>query len=201
DHRLTQRLTGGLTLDVAYIDVEHERPVWTYTPAVSLAYDITRTLRGYVNIGPTIATQNGKTTVASEPSIGAGLQQTFKFGSLSVGYDRAVTAETIGGVSDRQAAFGSVQVLTLLRGLTVDFTPRYTIVDTNFTNNQSTTRRSDTVKTLTLTLNATYQIARNISVIGSYTFYRQSSDRGTVDDADQNTVYLGLQYAFPITIY
>jgi len=199
DHRLTQRLAGGLSLGVAYIDFQHEAPVWTFTPTVSLAYDITRTLRAYINVGPTILTQNGSTTVLSEPTIGAGLQQTFKWGSVSIGYDRAVTAETI-GAADRQSIFGSVQATTFLRGLTVGFTPSYNIVDTNITGLKST-GAPDTVKTLTLTLNASYQIARSISVVGSYTFFRQTSNNSSVGDIDQNTVFLGLQYAFPITIY
>jgi hypothetical protein len=109
-------------------------------------------------------------------------------------------AETV-GTSDRQAIYGSLGVSTLVRGLLLEFTPRYTIVDQDRT---LTTRPShDTIKTLTLRVNATYQLARNISLIGSYTFYQQTTERsrGSDEDIDQNRVFFGVQYAFPITIY
>jgi hypothetical protein len=198
DRQLTQRLSGGVSMDVAYIDVDHEKPAWTYTPAVSVAYAFTPTLTGYATAGPTIIQRESDVTLSPQPSIGVGLSKTFKFGLVTLGYDRAVTAETI-GVSERQAIFGSLIASTLLRGLQLEFTPRYTIVDSNVSGNRSNT--NETIKTLTLSLNATYQIARSISLIGSYTFFQQTSDRSGVGDLDQNRVFFGIQYAFPITIY
>jgi len=38
-------------------------------------------------------------------------------------------------------------------------------------------------------------------VIGSYTFFHQTFDRSRNADIDQNRVFFGLQYAYPISIY
>jgi hypothetical protein len=189
--QLTARLTGSLNFNFAYFDIDREPAARTYTPTVGIGYDITPTLRASVTGGPTLTEREGDTTVS--PAVGAILTQTFKFGSIRVGYDRAVTAETI-GLSDRQAIFASIAVPTLRRGLTLEFTPRYAIVDTDVSDTGSSTE----VKTLTLTLRATYQIARNISLIGSYTYFHQTERR---DEVDQNRVFLGIQYAFPINFY
>lgn len=196
DHRLTQRWTGGASLGTAYIDIDREKPAWTFTPALTTAYDITRTLRGWLSVGPTIVERDGD--ISLFPSIGGGLTQAFKFGSVTVGYDRAVTAETV-GLTDRQAFFGTLDVPTLLRGLRIGFTPRYAIADTDVSGNRSGI--NEKLHTFTMTLQATYQIARSISLIGSYTYFHQTSDRRGVGDIDQNRVFLGIQYAYPITIY
>jgi len=143
--------------------------------------------------GPTFLVQDNDTSVS--PGVTAALTQAFKWGTVSVGYDQAITAETV-GTTDRKAIFASILAPTLMRGLQLEFTPRYAIADEE--NPRGGT--SDTIKTLTLTLRATYQIARSISVIGSYTFYRQTSDQDR-NDIDQNRVFLGFQYAFPINFY
>ena len=192
DHRLTARLTGVLGIEGAYLDISGEPSAWTVTPRVGLTYDVTPTLRAFGSAGPTLIERDGDTTVT--PAITVGLTQTFKFGFLQAGYDRAVVAETF-GVSDRHAFFGSLVVPTLQRGLQLEFTPRYTIVEPEGSNS------GDTVKTLSLHLTARYQIVRNISVIGSYTFFQQTFDRSGNGDIDQNRVFLGLQYAYPISIY
>jgi hypothetical protein len=85
-----------------------------------------------------------------------------------------------------------------MRGLLLEFTPRYSVVDRDVAD---TNRNGDgdTIKTLTFNLRAVYQIARNISLIGSYTFFQEQRDeRG---DIDQNRIFLGVQYAFPINFY
>jgi opacity protein-like surface antigen len=194
EHRLTQRLTGYLDMNVGYLDVRGDPSVWTYTPTLGLSYDVTKTLRASLSGGPTIVDTSGDTRVF--PAISAGLTQTFKFGYVQAGYNRAVTAETL-GASDTQTFFGSVVVSTLVRGLQLGFTPRYSIVDNDLSDRF---RSSSDIKVFTLNLGATYQIARNISVIGSYTFFQQRSDVSN-SDVDQNRVFLGLQYAFPINFY
>jgi hypothetical protein len=90
-----------------------------------------------------------------------------------------------------------------MRGLALEFTPRYTIVDTDVSSSNSSNSTTDnrTVRTLTLTLQGVYQIARNISLIGAYTFYQQTTTQRNVGDIDQNRVYLGVQYVFPINFY
>ena len=194
DHRLTQRLTGVAELGVAFFDPLHESSAWTYTPRVGFSYDITPTLRATVLGGPSITERDGDTTIT--PSIMATATQTLKYGSIQVGYDRAVAAETI-GLSDSHVVFATLLLPTLYRGLLLEFTPRYSIVDTVGGGNNGS---NETVRTLTLNLGATYQIARNINIIGSYTFFRQTTD-ANVPDIDQNRVFLGVQYAFPINFY
>jgi hypothetical protein len=38
-------------------------------------------------------------------------------------------------------------------------------------------------------------------MIGAYTFFHQTDDRRGIGDIDQNRVFLGVQYAFPINFY
>ena len=192
DHRLSARLTGTAGIEGAYIDTSGEPSAYTVTPRVGLSYAVTPTLRVYGNAGPTLLERDGDTSVS--PAVSAGLIQTYKFGFLQLGYDRAIVAETI-GVSDRHAFFGSLVVPGLVRRLQLEFTPRYTIT------NPEAPSSADTVNTLSLNLAAKYQIVRNISVIGSYTFFHQTFDRNRNADIDQNRVFFGLQYAYPISIY
>jgi hypothetical protein len=198
-HRFTARLTGGASFDVGYIDIQGEPRALTYSPTVSIFYEITPTLRGYAGGGPLILDQDGDTSLL--PSLRAGLSQAFKFGTVEVGYDRSVGAETI-GLSDRQTVFASLVVPNIIRGLQIKFSPRYNIVDQDVGSSTSTsTTNNGTVKSLSVTLQATYLIARNISLIGSYTYYRETSSERNVGDLDQNRVFLGVQYAFPINFY
>lgn len=192
DHRLTARLTGVASIEGAYFDTSGEPSAWTVSPRLGFSYDVTPTLRAYGSAGPIFLDRDGDTSV--KPGVTAGLIQTFKYGSLQVGYDHAVVAETI-GVSARHAIFGSLLLPTWQRGLQLEFTPRYSIVDPEGPNS------GDTVNTFSLTLTAKYQIVRNISVIGSYTFFKETFDRSRNGDIDQNRVFLGLQYAYPISIY
>jgi hypothetical protein len=169
----------------------------TYTPTVGIGYDFTPTLRASVGGGPSIVERDGDTTLS--PRLRAAVTQTFKFGYVQGGYNRAIAADTV-GLSDLQVFYASLVVPNLTRGLQLEVTPRYTIVDTDVSNtNSNTDNRKE--KTLTLTVQAVYQIARNISLIGSYTFFRQTTNERNVGDLDQNRVFLGVQYAFPINFY
>jgi len=196
DYRFTQRLSGTASTEVGYLDVEGEKPATTVTPLLGLIYQITPTLSGYLSGGPTIVEREGEDT-SILPSFRVGLGQLFKWGSLQAGYDRSVTAGTV-GIVDQHSIFASLLVGTLVRGLQFSFTPRYTISNEDVSNSRGS---NDTINTLSLNLNATYQIARNISLIGSYTFFHQTSDARGVGNIDQNRVFLGLQYAYPINFY
>jgi hypothetical protein len=196
DRRITPRLSGSLGAGVAYIDIKDQSERWTYTPTLGLTYAVTPTLRATVRGGPTIVDRQDE-DIEVTPAVSVGLTQTFRFGTLGVGYNRAVTAESV-GLSDRQLFFASLLVPTLVRGLQVGFLPRYSIVDRDVSGDDDRT-----IKALTMTLRATYQIARSISLIGSYTFFYQNEERSSRSDLDidQNRVFLGVQYAFPIAIY
>jgi hypothetical protein len=86
-----------------------------------------------------------------------------------------------------------------MRGLHLEITPRYTMADRD----RDTSGVDDTIKTFAVSLRAIYQIARNISLVGGYTFFDQTQDRQTGDDNDfyRNRVFFGVQYAYPISIY
>jgi len=196
DHQFTNRLTGMLDLTAAYFDFEDESPARTYTLRPGFIYDLTPTLGVRLSAGPSLVDRRGDQEV--KPAISAALTQAFKFGSVLVGYDRAVTAGAF-DIEDVHSFFAALTVPTLVRGLQFSFVPRYSIVNRDLlveTSGQQTERTT----ALTLNLRAVYQIARNFSLVGSYTFFHQTDDRGT-GDIDQNRVFFGVQYAFPINFY
>jgi predicted porin len=188
DHEFTRRLLGRGEFEVAHFDAEDEPNATTYTPRIGLEYQFTPTLRGEVRGGPSLVIREGEPD-RIVPAGRVELVKLFRFGSLLVGYDRALTAETI-GIRDRQIAFASLRYTTLLRGLQFGITPRYTRTDRDIEGGE------ENIETFTVNVGATYQLARSISLIAAYTFFAQREDG--VDDIDQNRVFLGLQYAYPI---
>ena len=132
----------------------------------------------------------------------ARLTQEMSWGFMGVFYDRSIgTTGGFGGPSDNQAFGGNIAVRTLLRGLTIDFSPRYTMSST-----ESPARSQSDIKALTLNLSARYQIARYISIVGSYTFVQQrgsgnaslANGNTASTDVDQNRINVGLQFGYPI---
>jgi hypothetical protein len=82
-----------------------------------------------------------------------------------------------------------------MKGLVVSLSPRYSKIETE---GDRTRTRTD-LNTFSVSLNAAYQIARAVSLVGSYTFFRQRSDTSSTAaaDVDQNRVFLGVQVAYP----
>jgi len=195
DHRFTERLTGIAEVGGAYLNFEDESPAHTYTFRPGLSYAVTPTLQVRVRAGPSFVYHRGEQDV--RPSVSAWLLQIFKYGSLQVGYDRAVTAQAL-GLTDVDSFYAAIVVPTLVRGLQFSFTPRYSILNRDVA--VSSGEETQRVTTLTLNLRATYDLGRNFSLVGSYNFFRQTDDRGT-GDIDQNRVFFGVQYAFPINFY
>jgi predicted porin len=187
DREFTRRFVGSAEMEVAYLDAEDEPAATTYTPRIGLAYQFTPTFRGLLSGGPSLVVREGEPDRIT-PAVRVALDKAFRTGGLRVGYERVVTAETI-GIRDRGIAFASLR-WTLLRNLGVDITPRYTRSDRDIEGGEQT------VDTFTVNVGATYQLARSISLIASYTFFAQRED--DVEDIDQNRVFLGLQYAYPI---
>jgi hypothetical protein len=188
DRQFSPRLIGSADLGLAYFDVEREPEAFTYTPTVGVAYQLTRTLRAAAAAGVTLLQSDGDVTAS--PAARLMLAQTFRWGTAQIGYDRGITADGI-GVTDRQTIVGAVRVRTLMRGLLLEFLPRYTIADVEREG------RDRDVKSLTLNLRATYQLTRSIAMFGAYTFFDQRSSRAS-SEYDQNRVMIGLQYAYPI---
>jgi len=192
EYTFTRRFSGTADVNVAYLDPEDEDPGVTYTPRVGFIYQFTPTLRGLLRGGPSIFIREGDARVT--PAASAELEQSFRAGSLSVGYDRAVVAETV-GVTDRQTVYAQLRLPTLTRGLVMELIPRYTHADRDVDNRAGGDDRK--IDALTVNLRASYEIARNITLIGAYTFFHQRVDPG-MGSIDQNRVFFGVQYAYPI---
>lgn len=190
DHRFTQRLTGFADFGFAYFDVDDEPEAYTYTPRVGVNYDFTPRLRGYLAGGVSLLQRSGD--LSTSPAVGAGLRHLYRWGTVEVAYDRSVVSDGL-GISDRQSVLAAVRVLTLLRGLSLELLTRYTLADIE--------RGSSDEDREALSLNArvVYRITPTVSAIGSYTYYMQTSDRREVE-YDQNRIFVGLQYAYPINL-
>jgi predicted porin len=199
DYRFTQRLRGIAEFDSGYVTVEGESDAFTQRPRVGFDYQFTPTLSGGLLVGPTVLFFENETEI--KPSATAHLSKLFSFGSLRAGYDYSVTAGTF-GLSDRHSIFATFSVNRLVRNLIFEVTPRYTISDFQDTSNGNGNNNRDRhVDVLTLNLRATYRLTEALSLIASYTFFHENTKNGTNETIDQNRVFLGAQYAFPIVIY
>jgi hypothetical protein len=123
-----------------------------------------------------------------------------RFGAIGASFDRRVsTAGGLGGTADNTSFGVRVDVTTLLRGLTLSFAPRYSMLE-------SEDERID-LRSITIPLTATYRLTAWLAAVASYQFYQQRTDsvartRGgdlIAEDADQNRVFVGLQFGYPLT--
>jgi hypothetical protein len=195
DHRFTRRFLGTAGYDFGFISAEDEDDAVTHTFSVGGRYEITRTLSGFLSGGPTIVDQDGDVTVA--PSVAAGLLQRLPFGSASLSYSRSVgTGGGFGGVTENQDVTANLSVTTWVRGLVLGITPRFA---TSESLDEDAANEVD-LQTFTVSLDATYQLTRVISLIASYTFYAQRSDGTLGADVDQNRLFFGVQFGYPIAL-
>ena len=194
-HELTPRLTGTIGYGFTYLTVQGQENSTTHTPTLGGSYRLTPTLTGSVSGGPAITELGGETFVS--PAATASLVQGLAFGSASARYARSVSAAGgFGGTTDSQSISGTLTLPTLQRGLLVVF-------DTTYNTAESVgSRQTDRVdvKSLTLNLAVTYQIASFASVFGGYTFFQQrtTGSSSVQFDADQNRVRFGLQFGYPV---
>jgi predicted porin len=197
DHHFTSRLTGTADFETAYLTVKGESDAFTQRPRVGVDYQFTESLRAGVSAGPSFLTREDRTDV--RPTVSARLVQLFRFGALRAGYDRTVTASTF-GLADTHSIFATLEAHRLLRGLLFEVTPRYSIAEFEDRANGGSDRQSDV---LSINLRATYQLTPALAIIGSYTYFHERSERNSngSETIDQNRVFLGVQYAFPITFY
>ncbi|HEY3066278.1 MAG TPA: hypothetical protein VGL09_10840 [Methylomirabilota bacterium] len=196
DRTFTPRLTGTASYEFAYLDIDGEPVTMTHTPRLGVSYLITGTLSASLSAGPSFVVQEGDTSVT--PAVTATLAQRFKWGQISGTYDRAVTTSGgQGGVVDSQSVTGLVEVTSLMKGFVIGLSPRYS----TFESEGKHTRTNTDFNTFTLSLNAAYQVARYITIYGSYTFFRQRSDTtsSSAADVDQNRVFIGLQFGYPFS--
>ena len=198
DHQFTARFQGTAEFESSYLDVQTEPGAFTEIPRLGFNYQFTPTLRAGLNAGPSfIILDNGETGI--RPVVTARLAQIFSFGSLQAVYDYSQGAGSL-GLSSRHAIFATLRVDRLVRNLVFEVTPRFTSSDFLDLDKGGTSTSKD-VYALNVDLRAAYQLTQAIAIIGSYRYFHQHRSNGTTDTIDRNRVFLGVQYAFPITIY
>jgi len=199
ERRFSRQITGDVGYEFQYFDIQGEEKATVHTPRVGVSWQPTATISLTLRGGPSFEIQDdGDTRVT--PAVSASYRQRLQFGAVGIAYDRAIgTAGGLGGTTDNQLISGYVEVSRLSRGLLIQLLPRYSIVES------PNDDRID-VKSFTMALQATYRVTPWISLIGGYQFFRQRSDgtevarNGTflANDADQNRVFFGVQFGYPI---
>ena len=199
ERRFARNLTGDAGYEFGYFDIDREEKTTTHTPRVGVAWQPTATISLALRGGPSFEIKDSGDTRVT-PAVSAGYRQRVPFGAVGLSYDRAIgTAGGLGGTTDNQLIAGFVDVTTLARGLVIQLLPRYSIVESPDSN------RID-VKSFTAALQATYRVTAWMALIGGYQFFHQRSDStaqttsGTAiaNDADQNRVFFGVQFGYPI---
>lgn len=200
DRAFSRRLTGTVAYQFGYFNIDDEPEAWTHTPRIGGSYRLTETITLAGTGGPTFEIREGGDSRVTPAVTATYTQRTF-FGAVGANFDRQVsTAGGLGGTTDNTSFGFSVDLTTLTRGLTLSFAPRYSIVE-------SDDDRID-IRSVTLPLTATYRLTAWLAAVASYQFYQQRSDstvrnrRGDLiaEDADQNRVFVGLQFGYPITL-
>jgi hypothetical protein len=204
DRVLSPTLTGTLAYEAGYFDIEFEPTTWTHTPRLGLSYRLTNTITLSLSGGPSFEIpESGDSRVT--PAVTAAYEQRTFFGAVRADFDRRIgVAAGVGGPTDNTSVGGRVDVITLMRGLTLSLGGRYAWV-------QSPDNRQPRIdiQTFTLPLTATYRITAWIAAVAGYQFYRQRTGGAPVvnprsglviaEDADQNRIFVGLQFGYPFT--
>lgn len=194
---LTPRFSGTVGYQFTHLDIEDEDQTTAHTPRIGGIFRATPTITLTLNGGPMFVEQGDDTYVT--PALTATYRQALEFGSLTAFYDRNIgTAGGLGGATINQTFGASVDVVTLRRGLALSLAPQYTIVKTHSDD------RID-VEALILPLSGTYRFNDWMAVVASYQFYRQRSDSTfrtasgaeLARDADQNRIFVGVQFGYP----
>ena len=199
DRALTRFLTGTVAYQFAYFDIDAEPKTWTHTPRLGFSYRLTETITVAASGGPSFEIRDDGSDRVT-PAATATYSQRMAFGAIGASFDRQIsTAGGLGGTTDNTSFGVRVDVTTLMRGLTLSFGPRYSIVE-------SDDDRID-IRAITIPLTATSRLTAWLAAVASYQFYQQRSDstvrnsagRLIAEDADQNRVFVGLQVGYPIT--
>jgi hypothetical protein len=194
---LTPRFSGTVGYQFTHLDIEDEDQTTAHTPRIGGIFRATPTVTLTLDGGPMFVEQGDDTYIT--PAVTATYRQALEFGSVTAFYDRNIgTAGGLGGATINQTFGASVDGITLRRGLALAFAPQYTIVKTHSDD------RID-VEALILPLSGTYRFNDWIAVVASYQFYRQRSDSTfrtasgaeLARDADQNRVFVGVQFGYP----
>jgi hypothetical protein len=205
DRALSRFLTATLSYEAAYFDIDFEPKVWTHTPRLGLSYRLTETITIAASGGPSFEIyENNARDDRITPAVAASYEQRTSFGAVRVDFDRRIgVAGAVGGTTDNTIIRGRVDFTTLTRGLTLSLGPRYAIVKSP---DDGRPRPID-IQSFTMPLTATYRLTAWMAAVASYQFFRQRTDgvilnrTGQVlaEDADQNRVFVGLQFGYPFT--
>jgi len=198
-YTLTPRLTLTADYDFGYLDVEHEPTAYVHTLRFGGSYQVLPSLTVTASAGPSITLTDHDTEVT--PSVAARITKQMSWGFMSAFYEQGIgTNGAFGGISNNQTFGGNITVTTLMRGLYLDLSPRYSITRTT-----GASQSNADINALNVVLSARYQIARYIGLIASYNLLHQTgSANGTSrnsNDVDQNSVTFGVQFGYPINFY
>jgi len=200
ERTLTRQVRGRVGYEFAYFDIERQEKVTTHTPRIGFTWQVTPTITLAASGGPSFEEHEGGASRIT-PAVTASYVQKMWFGAIGAGFDRQVaTAGGLGGVTDNTSISGRVDVLALMRGLTISFLPRYSWVKSADNN------RID-ISSITLPLQVTYRLTAWMAAVARYQFYQQRTASEVRDsagnliaaDADQNRLFVGLQFGYPIT--
>ncbi|MBI2157831.1 MAG: hypothetical protein HYU26_13155 [Candidatus Rokubacteria bacterium] len=196
ERKLSERITATAGYETGYVVVRREPGLLTHAALLGVVYRLGPTLTGSLRAGPTFELrEDGRDRVA--PSIRADLRQAFQSGSASLAYERSPgTAGGLGGGTDVDMVTGLLRLDGLLKGLSVEFGPRYTSV-------RSVTQRASDRRfeahAWTVGLHTVYRVASWMSLYLGYTFYEQRSNARPAADVDQNRATVGVQFGYPLT--
>ena len=198
NHNFSPQLTGILGYEGAYIRVEGQPDTTTHTPRVGVTYRFTATRTGTIVVGPTFRVSSGDSGV--DPYANASLTEEFYWGLAGLTFSHVVgTAGGLGGTTENTSIGGFVSVTNLLRDLSIELLPRYSIAKS--TGPSSATNNID-AKAFTLDLRASYQFTPWLAAVAGYRFFQQRSDTVTTtfltNNVDQNRVFFGVQFGAPI---
>jgi hypothetical protein len=193
-HDFTPRFTGILGYEARYIDVERQIGVTTHTPRFGARYRFTPTTTGTVIVGPTVRVSRDETGVG--PFADATLVSLFSWGATNAYANHYVgVAGGLGGTTENTSVGVLVQVNTWLRDFIFEAGPRYSLA-------KSTGGGSSIdVNSLSFDLRALYRFTTWLSGIAGYRFFQQrssSTSTSLAGDVDQNRVFLGVQFGYPI---
>jgi hypothetical protein len=194
-HDFTGRFRGILGYEARYIDVERQFGVTTHTARLGATYRFTPLTTATVIVGPTVRVTRDESPSLS-PFVDASITNVFAWGSATAYFQRSVgTAGGAGGTTENTSFGGLVAVTSLVRDLILEAGPRYSIAQS--------TGGGDAidVRSFSLDLRATYRFTSWLAGVAGYRLFLQRSDSQSATiarDVDQNRVFLGVQFGFPV---
>jgi hypothetical protein len=200
DRELTREFSATAGYEFGYFTTDTQPNFTSHTPRVGGAWQPNPTTRLSLTGGPGFLINQDNNDTFVTPIVTATYSQRVPFGLAGLTFDRYFgTASGLGGATVNDYVGGYLTVTTLLRGLTVQLVPRYAIA-------KSPHGERVDIRAFTGALYAIYRLTDVIALVGGYQYFHQRSDStartliGTpiATDADQNRVFFGVQFGYPI---